>query len=43
MLEPSGEGRENFYQQRFFFCLTWYLPGAAGKVVHADEDAIECA
>ena len=41
MLEPSGAGREQFYQQRLLLGLAWYSPGAPKKVVIDGKDAIE--
>ena len=41
LLEPFGEGRENFYQQRLLLGLAWYSPVAPKKVVIADKEVTE--
>ena len=41
LLEPSGEGRENFYQQRLLLGLAWFSPGAPTKATISGKEAVE--
>lgn len=41
LLEPSGDGREDFYQQRLLLGLAWWSPGSPKKVVVAGKEAVE--
>ena len=41
LLEPSGSGREGFYQQRLLMSLAWWCPGPVQPIAVNGKDALQ--